>query len=168
MFRKYTVVILLSLYSASTFSQTENKVLLEQGTVIKVKALESAKSNKIEEGDELEFEVYEQVLVKNKLLIKEGAYVKAYVESVQKARGLGKEGYLRVEFVNTTAVDGTKIPLRALRGSITGEEKSDNSIALAIFFSPAFLLKKGSQAKINEGKIMRVIVTKDLFINTTN
>jgi hypothetical protein len=167
MFRNYTIVILILLKSTFCFSQNENKVLLEQGTVIKVKALESAKSNKIEEGDELEFEVYEQVLVKDKLVIKEGIYVKAYVESVQKARGLGKEGYLRVEFVNTTAVDGTKVPLRAMRGSITGEEKSDNSIALAVFFSPAFLLKKGSQAKINEGKIMRVIVTKDIYINAT-
>lgn len=149
-------------------SQPNSKVLIEQGTVLKVKALESAKSNKIEEGDELQFEVYEHLEVKGITVIKEATYVKAYVESVQKAKGLGKEGYLRIEFVNTTAADGTKIPLRAMRGSITGEEKSDNSIALSIFLSPAFLLKRGGQAKINEGKIMRVIIPKDIYVNVPN
>ncbi len=166
MIKSLKLLLLIMLGAQSTFAQSEysENILLEQGTVLKVKALERVNSKKIAEGEEVQFEVYEMVEVNGKVLIKEGTVVKAFVESVDKARGFGKEGYLKIEFVNTTAVDGTKVPLRALRGSILGEDRQENSIYIAAFLGPMGFLKKGGQAKINEGKIMRVNVTKDVYI----
>jgi hypothetical protein len=109
--------------------------------------------------------IVQKLLIEQGTVIKEGTLVKAYVESVEKARAFGKEGYLKIQFVNTTAIDGSKVQIKAMKGSITGEEKLDASIALSVIVSPLFLLKKGSQAKVNEGKIMRVVVTKDTYIS---
>lgn len=159
------LTFLLGMLTTSAQNLTQKTLLIEKGTVLKVKALEQIRSNKIEEGDEVQFEVYEQLELFGKTVIREGSSVKAYIESVEKAKFMGKEGYLRIEFINTTAIDGTKIPLKALRGSIKGEDKLENTIALSVFFSPVFLLKRGGEAKINEGKIMRVNIIKDVSVN---
>lgn len=153
----------LNMYAQSPVAETKPKVLLEQGTIIKLQSQNSIKSNKVEEGDELEFLVFEDIYVNSALVIKEGTRVKAYVESVEKSRSLGKEGYLKIQFTSTRAVDNTIIPLRSF-GSITGEDKLTSSIAMSVVLSPLFLLKKGSQAKVNEGKVMKAYVTKDTFI----
>jgi hypothetical protein len=165
----YKLLVLILLFSnAGLLAQSppldvKHRVLIEQGTILKVQSQSSIKSNRVEEGDELEFLVYEDLFVNNTLVIKEGTLVKAYVESVEKSKSLGKEGYLKIQFTSTRAVDNTVIPLRSF-GAIAGEDKLTASIAMSVVLSPLFLLKKGTQAKVNEGKVMKAYVYKDTFL----
>ncbi len=140
------------------------KVIIPEGTVIKVKSLTAFDSKNVNEGDMVDFSVYEDLEIDGKILIKEGSIVSAYIESSEKAKGIGKEGSLKIQFNNTKAIDGSKVPLRSMKGTISGEGKAGASIALAAVISPLFLLKKGKEAKITEGKLFEAYVSKQVSV----
>jgi hypothetical protein len=139
-------------------------VKIEEGTFLKVKSLSEISSKIASEGDLLDFSVYEDVVIKGKIVLKEGSVVKGHVEEAEKAKGVGKQGSLRIQFDFAKAADGTKIPLRSTRAGFEGEDKTTTSVALAVVVSPLFLLKKGKEAKIPAGKIMEAYVARDVEV----
>lgn len=161
-------VILLLVFTIDAFCNdttvVQKAVAVEKGTTIKVQSSNTLKSNKISEGDKLEFKVFEDLVIKGATVVKAGTTVNAYIESVEKSRALGKEGYIRLQFVSTSGVDGTLIPIRAINSSISGENTLNTTIVLSALINPLFLFKNGKQAKLKEGKVMFVYITKDLTI----
>jgi hypothetical protein len=161
-------VILLLVFTTDAFCNdttvVQKAVAVEKGTTIKVQSSNTLKSNKISEGDQLEFKVFEDLVIKGATVVKAGTTVNAYIESVEKSRALGKEGYIRIQFVSTSGVDGTLIPIRAINSSISGENTLNTTIVLSALINPLFLFKNGKQAKVKEGKVMFVYITKDLTI----
>lgn len=161
-------VILSLVFTTNAFCNdttvVQKSVAVEKGTTIKVQSSNTLKSNKISEGDQLEFKVFEDLVIKGDTVVKAGTTVNAYIESVEKSRALGKEGYIRLQFVNTMGVDGTLIPIRAINSSISGENTINTTIVLSALINPLFLFKNGKQAKLKEGKVMFVYITKDLTI----
>lgn len=145
-------------------SLTIKKIIIPEGTVIKVKSLTAFDSKNVSEGDMVDFTVYEDLEIDGKVLIKEGTIVSAYIESSEKAKGIGKEGSIKIQFNSTKAIDGSKVLLRSMRGTISGEAKAGTSIALAAVISPLFLLKKGKEAKITEGKLMEAYVSRQVAV----
>ncbi len=165
---KASIVILLLVFTIDAFcsdtTYIQNPVLVEKGTTIKVQSTNTLRSNKIAEGDQLEFKVFEDLVIKGATVVKAGTIVNAYVETVEKSRSLGKEGYIRLQFVSTSGVDGSLIPIRAINSSISGDNTLNNTIILSALISPLFLFKNGKEAKVKEGKVMLVYITKDLNI----
>jgi hypothetical protein len=163
---KITLILSFILFiNVKVYSSSDSTQLIEKGTVLKVRSLNNLKSNKVVEGDEIELEVYEDLVVNDNIVIKARTPVLGYVESFEKAKLLGKEGLLIIQITSTKAVDKTFVPLRIYKSSIYGEDKSDASIALSLLVSPAFLLKRGGQAKVKEGKIFNTYVTRDVKIS---
>ena len=151
--------------SLTTISKKNERVLLiPEGVTIKVKSLAPLSSKTVNEGDVIDFTVYQDLEIDGKIVIKEGALVSAFIESAEKAKGLGKEGSIKIQFNYTKSVDGTKVPLRSTKGTIEGEGKVGGAVALAVVLSPLFLLKKGKEAKIAEGKIMEAYVSRDVKV----
>jgi hypothetical protein len=148
----------------NNFFVIQNPIVVEKGTTIKVQSLNTLKSNKIAEGDLVEFKVFQDLVIKGATVVKSGTIVNAYVESVEKSRALGKEGFIRLQFVNTKAVDSTLIPIRAINSSICGDNTFNSTIALSALINPLFLFKNGKEAKVKEGKVMLVYITKDVSI----
>jgi hypothetical protein len=165
---KAFIVLLFLVFTIDAFCNDttviQKPVAVEKGTTIKVQSTNTLKSNKISEGDQLEFKVFEDLVIKGATVVKAGTTVNAYVESVEKSRALGKEGYIRLQFVNTRGVDSTLIPIRAINSSISGENTLNTTIVLSALINPLFLFKNGKQAKLKEGKVMFVYITKDLTI----
>ena len=90
--------------------------------------------------------------------IKKGTPVNANIER-QKAKGVGKQGYIQITSMSTTSVDGQTI---YLSGSVKeeGENKRGKVLGLGLgiglcLFLPclAILAKKGGEAIISSGKI---------------
>ncbi len=162
------IVILLIVFTIDGFCNYTNviqsPVLIEKGTTIKVQSSNTLKSNKIAEGDQLEFKVFEDLVIKGFTVIKAGTTVNAYVEAVEKSRALGKEGYIRLQFVSTRGVDSTLIPIRAINNSISGDNTLNSTLVLSALINPLFLFKNGKEAKVKEGKVMLVYITKDVTI----
>ena len=162
---KYLLLIFVCLFNITLLGQETNKIRLDEGTILKVKSLSAISSKTASEGDLIEFTVFEDIQVNGKTIIKEGTLVQAYIEDAQKAKGVGKEGTLRIQFNHTKGIDGTKVPLRSTRGTIEGENKAGGAVALAVVVTPLFLLKKGKEAKIPAGKIMEAYVARDVEIS---
>jgi len=161
-----TLITFFLLITSSIFcySQTEVAKLLE-GTVIRVKSLTDISSKTANEGDMLDFICLEDVLVKGKVVIREGARVSANVEDAEQAKGLGKQGSLKINFNYVRAIDDQKIPLRAVRGTVEGKNTVGTTVALAVVLSPLFLFKKGKNIKFPAGKIMEAYVGQDIEIS---
>ena len=161
----FSLAVAQSSNSNTQFAVEKTTTLkIEEGTLLKVKSLSPISSKTAKEGDVLEFALYEDLIVKGQTLVKEGTLVHALIEESQKAKGVGKQGSLKIQFTYTKAVDGTKVPLRSSKGNIEGENKGGASVALAVVVSPLFLLKKGKEAKIPEGKIMEAYVGRDVEV----
>jgi hypothetical protein len=155
---------LISLFNHNSDFNFDSNIIIEKGTVIKVRSLNNLKSNKVSEGDEILLEVYEDLVLDNRKIIAKGTQVLGYVESFEKAKFLGKEGLIILQITSTRAVDNSQIPLRIYKSSVYGEDKSDASILLSVLVSPAFLLKRGGQASVKEGKIFNTYVTRDVKV----
>lgn len=139
-------------------------IKIEEGTLLRVKSLTDISSKTAAEGDLLDFAMNEDLVISGKTILKEGTVVKGHVEDAEKAKGVGKQGSLRIQFDFVKAADGTKIPLRSTRSGVEGEDKTTTSVALAVVVSPLFLLKKGKEAKVPAGKIMEAYVARDVEV----
>lgn len=167
--KQYYLFKLLFLLSCCSLSAQEKplftkKIIVPEGEILKVKSLTSLSTKTVHEGDIINFVVYQNLEIDGIVIIKEGSLVIAYVESAQKAKGLGKEGSMKIQFNFTKAVDGTKIPLRSTNGTIEGQNKVGGAVALAVVVTPLFLLKKGKEAIIPEGKIMEAYISRDIVL----
>ena len=143
-------------------------IVIEKGTLVKVTSLNEVttkKKAKFEEGDQLEFEVFEDVIVNNKTVITAGTIVLAYVESINHASYKGQEGNLAIQFSSTTAIDKTKIPLKALKSGIKGEEKVGVLIGETLLLGTFATLKKGTDVTVKKGNVINAYVTRDVSVN---
>lgn len=157
-------VTLTSFSQENTSTNQGKKFVIPEGTVLRVKSLSAFDSKTVNEGDMIDFAMIEDYEQDGVILIKEGAIVNSFVESAERAKGIGKKGTLKVQFNYTKAFDGSKVPLRSTKGTIQGEDKAGGAIALAVVVSPLFLLKKGKEAKVTEGKIMEAYVARDVTL----
>lgn len=166
---KNLLLILCSLFVLTTANAQDSlatkKITIPEGTVLRVKSLSAFDSKTVSEGDIVDFAVFEDLEINGIVVIKEGAIVNAYIETSEKAKGLGKQGSLKVQFNYTKAADGSKVPLRSTKGTLSGEGTSGSAIALAAVVSPLFLLKKGKEAKVTQGKMMEAYISRDVQVN---
>jgi hypothetical protein len=160
----FIFLLVLTSFTLNAQDSLGKKVIIPEGTVLKVKSLSAFDSKNVNEGDIVDFAVYQDLEIDGKIIIKEGAIVNAYIETSEKAKSLGKQGSLKVQFNYTKAVDGAKVPLRSTKGTMSGEGKAGGAIALAVVVSPLFLLKKGKEAKVTEGKLMEAYVSRDVNV----
>ena len=164
--KKILIGIILSCFAfINTYSQGR-KVKLEEGTVIRVKSLSEFSSKTAKNGDLVDFVSVDDIFVDDKLVIKQNARVTATIEDAEHAKSLGKEGSLRIAFVNVRAADGQRIPLRAVRGTTEGKSTIASTVVLSFVLSPLFLLKKGKEVNIQAGTIMEAYTSQDVFITT--
>ena len=158
------ISIIVAVLNTSAQEVTKKIVTIQEGTVLKVKSLTAFDSKVVNEGDVVDFVVFQDFEIDGKVVIKEGTLVSAFIESAERAKGLGKAGTLKVQFNYTKTINGIKVPLRSTKGTQQGEGKVGGAVALAAVISPLFLLKKGKEAKITEGKVMEAYVSQDVKI----
>ena len=126
------------------------EVVVPDGTPLTVITLEEISSKTASEGDALTFKVDDDVVVNGRVVIAKGTIAKGTVSEVQKSGHMGKSGKLGIRLEQTATVDDQRVKLRASKGK-EGDDKTGTVIALSLFVSPLFLLKKGSSPKIKAG-----------------
>ena len=159
--------ILFPMIASSQSKEENNKsTKVEEGTIIIIKSMSNISSKTIMYGELIEFACADDIYVDNKLVIKKNSNVRAKIENIDKAKGLGKEGMLKIKFNSLTTIDGQEIPIEAVYGTSQGRNITETAVNLSVFFSPFFLLLKGKEAKIPIGSLMEVYTTKELYIKT--
>ncbi|CAN5283925.1 hypothetical protein BH20ACI2_BH20ACI2_29300 [soil metagenome] len=139
-------------------------VVIPDGTEISAVTTETISSKTANEDDPINFKVDEDVVIAGSVVIAKGTTLKGVVTNAKKSGRMGKGGELNVRVESTTTVDGQKLKVRAAKGK-AGDDKTGSTIALTIFISPLFLLKRGKNAEIKEGTKIKVFTDEEKTVN---
>src|SRR5713101_4253907 len=141
---------------------------LEDGTPIKLRLTRNLSSADATTGDRVDFEVLEDIKVKDVMVIPRGGLALATVTEAQHKRRMARGGKLDVNIDDVRLVDGEKAPLRAVKevkggghtGAMTGA-----MIGTAIVFFPAaplFLFMHGKDITIPKGTEVTAYINGDI------
>jgi PEGA domain len=141
---------------------------LEDGTPIKLRLTRNLSSADATTGDRVDFEVLEDIKVKDVIVVPRGGLALATITEAEHKRRMAHGGKLNVNIDDVRLADGEKAPLRAVKetqggghtGAMTGA-----IVATAIVFFPAapfFLFMHGKDITIPKGTEITAYVNGDI------
>jgi hypothetical protein len=143
--------------NAGAFARSAPEVRLADGTRIAVRLMHPLSSETAQNGDPITFEIAEDVVVDDQVVIRQGTPVKGVVVESAAKRRMGRAGNLSYTLTETRTVDRQVVRLRA------GQQKKGDShvtgvavttTAVGVFVpvaAPFFLLRKGKDVTIPQG-----------------
>ena len=152
MFKSLAVMLSLAVLNLSFGSvPVEQAVVLKAGTVVSLETINAIKSDKATVGRTIDLRVTRDIEVDGQTVIPAGSIAKGQITRSQKAKGLGKGGFLEIQIKSVTAVDGQEVYLAGGNVSEEGDDKATLAIVLGIFICILFLFIKGENAEIPPG-----------------
>jgi hypothetical protein len=144
---------------------------LLDGTAIKLRLAETISSASAKAGQQVPFEVTEDVLVQGVVVLPKGSQAVATVTEASTKKSMGRGGKLNVNVDSARLIDGEKVQLRAVQdnkggghvGAMTGA-----MVATAIVFFPAaplFLFVHGKDITIPKGTEVTAFVEGDMRLD---
>jgi hypothetical protein len=147
------------------------KLLVTDGTPIKLKLKRGVYSQYAQIGDEVDYLVDEEVLVNGKIIVPEGAIVRGKVVSAEHKRMMGRGGKIDISADSIKLFNSQSIPLRAFqkaRGGGQGLDMSGEMLAAASLTlgvgTPFVLLKHGKDIEIRQGSSFTAYVNGDTLL----
>jgi hypothetical protein len=144
---------------------------LEDGTPIKLRLQRTISSADAQVDDRVDFDVLEEIKVKDVIVIPKGSVALGTVTEAQSKRRMARGGKLNVNIDSVRLVDGEKAPLRAVKevkgGGHTGA-MTGGIVATSIVFFPAapfFLLMHGKDITIPKGTEITAYVNGDMELD---
>lgn len=144
---------------------------LEEGTPVKLRLTRNLSSADDKTGDRVDFDVLEDVKVKDLLIIPRGGIAWATVTEAQPKRRMARGGKLNVNIDDVRLVDGEKVPLRAVKDTKGGGHTGAMTGAIvgtAIVFFPAaplFLFMHGKDVTIPKGTEITAYINGDISLD---
>ena len=144
---------------------------LLDGTTVKLRLAENLSSEKNKTGDQVSFEVIEEVDVQGVPVILKGAQALATVTNAEPKRRMGRGGKLDVSVDSVRLNDGEKAQLRAVKDNSGGGHvgvMTGAMVATAIVFFPAaplFLFMHGKSVEIPQGTEVTAFVQGDMRLD---
>jgi hypothetical protein len=141
---------------------------LEDGTPIKLRLTRNLSSADAKTGDRVDFEVLEDIKVKDVIVVPRGGLALATITEAQAKRRMARGGKLNVNIDDVRLVDGEKVPLRAVKETKGGGHTGAMTAAIvgtAIVFFPAaplFLFMHGKDITIPKGTEITAYVNGDI------
>ncbi len=147
---------------------------LLDGTPVKLRLSQTISSAEAKVGQEIPFEVVEDLSVDQVVVLPKGATAIASVTAAQSKRSMGRGGKLDVTISYARLKDNEKVALRASQenkggghiGAMTGA-----MVATSIVFFPAaplFLFIKGKDVTIPQGTEVTAFVEGDMHLDMAN
>ena len=144
---------------------------LLDGTAVKLRLEETISSASAKAGQQVPFEVTEDVLVQGVVVLPKGSQAVATVTEANSKKSMGRGGKLNVNVDSARLSDGEKVQLRAVQdnkggghvGAMTGA-----MVATAIVFFPAaplFLFVHGQDITIPKGTEVTAFVEGDMRLD---
>jgi hypothetical protein len=141
---------------------------LEDATPVRMRINRTVSSSDAQVNDTVDFEVLDEVKVKDVIVIPRGGTAWGTVTEAQSKRRMGRGGKLNINIDNVKLASGEKVALRAIKdvkggghqGAITGA-----IVATSIVFFPAaplFLLVHGKDITIPKGTEITAYINGDI------
>lgn len=153
-----TQKVLISIFLATALMQLPllcyaAEVMVKAGTPIPVRLEDAISSETATAGQSVRFTVTRDVAVDDKVVVSAGSEVVGEVTFSQKTGSLGKEGKVFLVVRYATAVDNTRLPLRA-----NLSQEGDEKVALSWMVCPFI---KGTSSMIPAGTETKAYVDYD-------
>jgi hypothetical protein len=163
LWRGRIVVFLISqagLYGAQSLAAND-RIVVPEGTAVKLKLLEAVSSRTAKVGDPVALEVVEDLRVNGTVVVPTGAKAKGEITAAKKAGMMGKAGDLALRPYYVRAGD-IRIELRGTKIA-EGDSKVGKAILLTAI-SGLGVLKRGQNIEIPEGTPLTAFVTEDTSV----
>ena len=160
--------------SAVPTTQAPPSDTLLDGTPVKLRLSQTISSADTKVGQEIPFEVIEDISVNNVIVLTKGSTAIATVTDAEHKKSMGRGGKLNIAISYARLKDQEKVALRATQdnkggghvGAMTGA-----MVATAVVFFPAaplFLFIKGKDITIPAGTGITAFVQGDMHLNMAN
>jgi len=161
---KHLFLIILAIlpfvsHGQSNLSDTTH-LLLPEGTLIKAIILNDISGKEVNVGQNIDFELSEDVIIQDKVAIHKGAKIIGTVTEAESSKALGKKGKLAFSIDYLYVPNGKIVRLRSqVEKNLKGSGAAVG--AGAVLVSPVALLFHGKNAKYNKGDLFTAYVDKD-------
>jgi Protein of unknown function (DUF2846) len=155
-----TIVAIVALSAiAASMNLAQDEIVVAEGTAINVITAKEVTTKEAKPNDPVDFTVAEDLVINGPLIVRKGTPAVGSVINAEKGGYLGKSGKLAIQVESTTTSDGQRLKLRAAKGR-EGDDKTTSTLVLSMI-NPAFLFKKGRDAKIETGTAVTVYVAEE-------
>ena len=148
------------------------KIVLQDGTPIKLRVGRTMSSADAKTGETVDFEVLEEVKVGDKIVIPRNGVALGTVTRAKPKGRMGKGGKLDINIDSVRLANGEKVALRAVKetkGSGSTGAMTGAIVASSILFFPAapfFLLMKGKDITIPKGTEITAYINGDISLDS--
>jgi len=146
--------------AVSNSSEAASKVVLKEGTEVKLKFRDNLSSKTAAEGDPVNLTLDQDLKVGDVTVAKAGATAVGTISQAKKSGMLGRAGELNMRLDHLMAGD-SRVKLRGSKGK-QGEGKEGTTVALTVLFGPIGLIKHGKNVEIKEGTPLMAYVDQDV------
>lgn len=151
------LVVVGTVLLVTTMSSYSQEIVIKSGTPVPLRLDQTVTSEEATAGQTVKFVVTRDVEVNDVVVIKAGSVVEGEITHAEKTGSLGKEGKVSLVVRYATAIDNTRVPLRA-QLSQTGEER----VALSWLVCPFI---KGTPTQLPAGTETKAYVDYDTKID---
>lgn len=137
---------------------------IQEGTVIRVRLLETLDSRTANTGEMVALEVADPLMIDGVIVIEPGAKVTGKVIESVKNKSLGRKGKLDFSIDFVKAKDGQNIPLSS-NIKEGGKDAVVGVVAAAAIINPLDLFIKGKAATINKGTEFNCYISRTVKVN---
>jgi len=153
-------------------AQQASGIVLADGTPVKLRLLNKLDSHIAKNGDEIQFDVVNDVVVGGVTVLRRFSPATGVVTDAQGARRMGREGKLFFTINDVTLRDGTRVPVRAFNRT-SGERRTGEMVAAmeqaaaegAAVVAPFFLLIHGTNATFYRGTEVTAFVDGNIQLD---
>lgn len=168
---KRTLVILSALLLPITMLAQEAKLVLPDGTPVKLRTAENLSSHDAVKGQTVDFEVMEDIYAGDVLVAKKGGVAIGTITEAQHKRTMGRQGKLDITIDYLRLLNGEKAQLRGVKqgngGGHTGAMVGSMvAVSLVVWpAAPLFLFMHGKDLNIPKGTAITAYVDGDFTID---
>ena len=167
---------LMSLQQETVAATPADKVRLTNGTVVNLRVIEALSSKIAKPGDEVKFEVIDEVKVDNLVVIAASARASGSVVTVQGARRAWRAGNLAIQLNWVQLVNDQQQPLAISAIQRKGAPVGEQAILAwmdalrwtaggAFFFLPLAPLQHGKQAMLPSGTTLSAVTLGEVLLD---
>lgn len=158
-----TIAVIASLsayvHAAVPLHRPQDEIVVAEGTPINVVTTKEVTTKEAKPNDPVDFAIAEDLVINGQVVVRKGTPATGSVINAEKGGYMGKSGKLAVQVEWTTTSDGQRLKLRAAKGR-EGDDKTTSTMVLTMI-NPAFLFRKGGEAKIAPGTVVTVYVAEE-------
>jgi len=142
--------------------------ILQDGTPMKLRLLNKLDSHTAKNGDQIPFDVVNDVVVGGVTVLRRGSPVTGVVTQAVSSKTMGRAGKLSFTINDIQLRNGGKVPVRAFNRT-SGENRAGEMVALMLDMpmvsAPFFLLIHGTNTTFPRGTEITAFVNGDLRLN---